>query len=108
MLEGQVTRILFRDEASLFTALKVRPLQGGRDVSVVGELLNVAVDDEFTFTGQWVRHAKWGPQFQVAYALARGHNVTLFNRGKRPSPEWPGEVEQLLGDRPTRQAGHRR
>ena len=39
-----------------------------------------------------------GP-FQVAYALARGHKVTLFNRGKRPSPEWPGEVEQLLGDR---------
>ena len=39
-----------------------------------------------------------GP-FQVAYALARGHKVTLFNRGKRPSPEWPGAVEQLLGDR---------
>ena len=39
-----------------------------------------------------------GP-FQVDYALARGHRVTLFNRGKRPSPEWPGEVEQLHGDR---------
>ncbi|KFN48249.1 NAD-dependent epimerase/dehydratase family protein [Arenimonas composti] len=41
-----------------------------------------------------------GP-FQVAYALARGHKVTLFNRGRRPSPEWPGEVEQLHGDRNT-------
>ena len=41
-----------------------------------------------------------GP-FQVNYALARGHQVTLFNRGKRPSPEWPGEVEQLHGDRTT-------
>jgi len=41
-----------------------------------------------------------GP-FQVNYALARGHKVTLFNRGKRPSPEWPGDVEQLLGDRAT-------
>ncbi|HVI59926.1 MAG TPA: NAD-dependent epimerase/dehydratase family protein [Luteimonas sp.] len=39
-----------------------------------------------------------GP-FQVDYALARGHKLTLFNRGKRPSPEWPGEVEQLHGDR---------
>ena len=39
-----------------------------------------------------------GP-FQVQYALARGHQVTLFNRGKRPSPEWPGQVEQLHGDR---------
>jgi 2'-hydroxyisoflavone reductase len=41
-----------------------------------------------------------GP-FQVEYALARGHQVTLFNRGKRPSPEWPGPVEQLHGDRNT-------
>src|SRR5690606_25818609 len=41
-----------------------------------------------------------GP-FQVSYALARGHRVTLFNRGQRPSPEWPGEVEQLHGDRNT-------
>jgi len=39
-----------------------------------------------------------GP-FQVRYALERGHKITLFNRGRRPSPEWPGEVEQLFGDR---------
>ncbi|MDH5823683.1 NAD-dependent epimerase/dehydratase family protein [Luteimonas sp. RD2P54] len=39
-----------------------------------------------------------GP-FQVEYALARGHRITLFNRGSRPSPDWPGEVEQLHGDR---------
>jgi len=41
-----------------------------------------------------------GP-FQVAHALARGHKVTWCNRGQRPAPEWPGEVEQLLGDRNT-------
>ena len=41
-----------------------------------------------------------GP-FQVDYALKRGHTVTLFNRGQRPSPEWSGEVEQLHGDRNT-------
>ena len=41
-----------------------------------------------------------GP-FQVEYALKRGHKVTLFNRGKKPSPEWGGEVEQLHGDRDT-------
>lgn len=41
-----------------------------------------------------------GP-FQVEYALKRGHKVTLFNRGKRPSPEWPSAVEQLHGDRNT-------
>lgn len=40
-----------------------------------------------------------GPH-QVRYALARGHRLTLFNRGRRPK-EWPGEVEELTGDRDT-------
>jgi 2'-hydroxyisoflavone reductase len=40
-----------------------------------------------------------GPH-QVRYALARGHEVTLFNRG-REGNAWPGQVEELLGDRNT-------
>ncbi|MEP6940397.1 MAG: NAD-dependent epimerase/dehydratase family protein [Rudaea sp.] len=40
-----------------------------------------------------------GPH-QVRYALARGHKLTLFNRGRHPQ-EWPGEVEELTGDRDT-------
>ncbi len=40
-----------------------------------------------------------GPH-QVRYALARGHRVTLFNRGRRPQ-DWPAEVEELTGDRET-------
>jgi 2'-hydroxyisoflavone reductase len=40
-----------------------------------------------------------GP-YQVRYALARGHEVTLFNRGRRPQ-KWPGPVEELVGDRNT-------
>lgn len=35
---------------------------------------------------------------QVRYALSRGHEVTVFNRGRREI-EWPGEVEELVGDR---------
>lgn len=38
-----------------------------------------------------------GP-FQVRYALARGHRVTIFNRGNK-SIDWPGPVEELVGDR---------
>ncbi len=38
-----------------------------------------------------------GPH-QVCYALARGHRVTVFNRG-RQKETWPGPVEELLGDR---------
>ncbi len=38
-----------------------------------------------------------GP-YQVRYALARGHQVTVFNRG-RQKEAWLGPVEELLGDR---------
>jgi 2'-hydroxyisoflavone reductase len=38
-----------------------------------------------------------GPH-QVRYALARGHYVTVFNRG-RQKEAWPGPVEELIGDR---------
>jgi 2'-hydroxyisoflavone reductase len=40
-----------------------------------------------------------GPH-EVRYALARGHELTIFNRGRQPQ-EWPGHVEELLGDRNT-------
>jgi len=40
-----------------------------------------------------------GPH-QVRYALARGHKVTLFNRGHEPDA-WGGQVEALIGDRNT-------
>ena len=40
-----------------------------------------------------------GPH-QVRHALARGHEVTLFNRGREPRA-WPGRVEELIGDRNT-------
>src|SRR5215468_10038320 len=39
-----------------------------------------------------------GPN-QVKYALARGHTVTVFNRGKSHPGELPSGVEQLIGDR---------
>lgn len=41
-----------------------------------------------------------GPH-QVEYALARGHKVTLFNRGKSGPSLYGDRVEVLLGDRDT-------
>jgi 2'-hydroxyisoflavone reductase len=43
-----------------------------------------------------------GP-FQVHYAVARGHHVTVLNRGRRQA-DLPASVEQLIGDRNTPQA----
>lgn len=39
-----------------------------------------------------------GP-LQVKYALSRGHQVTVFNRGRTHPGELPKEAEQLIGDR---------
>ena len=39
-----------------------------------------------------------GP-YQVKYAVARGHQVTVFNRGKTHPGILPDGVEQLVGDR---------
>lgn len=39
-----------------------------------------------------------GPN-QVKYAIARGHKVTVFNRGKTNPGTLPAGVEQLIGDR---------
>jgi 2'-hydroxyisoflavone reductase len=52
--------------------------------------LNLLILGGTGFIGPW----------QVRYALARGHKVTLFNRG-RQKETWPGPVEELLGDRNT-------
>ncbi|HEX4667385.1 MAG TPA: NAD-dependent epimerase/dehydratase family protein [Chthoniobacterales bacterium] len=41
-----------------------------------------------------------GP-YQVRYAIARGHSVTVFNRGKTHPGILPDGVEQLTGDRNT-------
>jgi 2'-hydroxyisoflavone reductase len=40
-----------------------------------------------------------GPH-EVDYAVARGHKLTLFNRGRSPHA-WPAPVEELIGDRNT-------
>ena len=39
-----------------------------------------------------------GP-LQVRYALSRGHQVTVFNRGRTHPGELPKQAEQLIGDR---------
>ena len=44
-----------------------------------------------------------GPH-QVEYALARGHKVTLFNRGHKDTTLYGDRVEVLIGDRDTKTA----
>jgi 2'-hydroxyisoflavone reductase len=58
------------------------------DIPKAAKPLNILILGGTGFTGP----------HQVRYALARGHKITLFNRGRRPK-EWPDAVEELTGDR---------
>jgi 2'-hydroxyisoflavone reductase len=66
------------------------PKRAPRSVSRAAKPLRILILGGTGFTGP----------HQVRYALARGHRLTLFNRGRRPQ-EWPAEVEELVGDRET-------
>ena len=77
--------------AAAASALPLSAWAGDKPIARAKKPLDILILGGTGFTGP----------FQVNYALARGHKITLFNRGKRPSPEWPGEVEQLHGDRNT-------
>ena len=66
--------------------------RGLPDVPAAARALDVLILGGTGFTGP----------FQVEYALARGHRVTVFNRG-RSDTELPASVVQLTGDRNLRE-----
>jgi 2'-hydroxyisoflavone reductase len=66
----------------------LRGAQAAGDTGRADRALNILILGGTGFTGP----------HQVRYALARGHRVTVFNRGRRPQA-WPGAVEELTGDR---------
>src|SRR5262245_26761396 len=91
--------ILALTVSSIFTSAAAGPSPGGKgtgktdpDTPAVAKApkpLTILILGGTGFTGR----------FQVKYALARGHKVTVFNRGKTHPGELLKEVEQLVGDR---------
>src|SRR5207249_10985379 len=70
-------------------ALTAMPAARRRDVGKAPAPLNSLILGGTGFTG---------PE-QVEYAIARGHRVTLFNRGKTRPGMFKGKVaEELIGD----------
>ena len=63
-LEGVVNRILFSNEENGWCAVRLEA--GDADsVTAIGPLLGVRPGDDLRVTGRWVRHAKYGDQFEV-------------------------------------------
>lgn len=65
--------------------VRVHPLDG---IARANQPLRILILGGTGFTGP----------HQVRYALARGHRLTLLNRGRR-EVDWPAEVEELVADR---------
>ena len=83
-------RAVVKLSASALAGLAFRGLALGADTSKAPKPLRILILGGTGFIGP----------HQVRYALSRGHTITVFNRGRREQ-DWPGPVEELLGDRDT-------
>ena len=64
-LEGSVDFISFQSKDTGYTVLKVKPIEGGDDVTVVGEMPGIHSDQKLLFRGKWFSHPKYGRQFRA-------------------------------------------
>ena len=63
-IEGAVGRILFSNDENGWCAVRLRP-EDAASVTAIGPLLGVRQGDELRITGRWVKHVKYGEQFEV-------------------------------------------
>jgi len=62
--EGRVTRILFANEESGWCVVRLEP-EDAPSLTAVGPLLGVRQGDELRLNGRWIRHPKFGEQFEA-------------------------------------------
>jgi exodeoxyribonuclease V alpha subunit len=63
-VEGAVGRVLFSNDENGWCAVRLQP-EDAASVTAIGPLLGVRQGDELRVTGRWVKHAKYGEQFEV-------------------------------------------
>jgi exodeoxyribonuclease V alpha subunit len=65
-LEGKVTYIVFRNEETFYTVLRVKLNEGGeKSVTMRGILPQVEKDRQYRFTGLYTEHPRYGLQFEI-------------------------------------------
>ncbi len=62
-VQGEVVKVPFRDEDSLFTVVRVATGQG--TVTVTGYLDQVQAGQRYAFSGEWHQHPRYGKQLRV-------------------------------------------
>jgi exodeoxyribonuclease V alpha subunit len=64
-LEGSLERVVYANEESAWSVVKVVPANGGEPVTAVGRLLGVQPGETLRLEGSWEEDRKFGRQFRV-------------------------------------------
>ena len=64
-LHGEVLRLTYHDPISSFTVAKLKPQEGGREITIVGTLPMIQVGQQVRCSGAWEVDQRHGRQFAV-------------------------------------------
>ncbi|MDY6955235.1 MAG: ATP-dependent RecD-like DNA helicase, partial [Thermodesulfobacteriota bacterium] len=70
-LEGQLERVVYSNEASLYTVAKLKVEGAVEPVTVVGKLGGLSPGEVLRLSGSWEVHPKYGQQFRVSDCSVR-------------------------------------
>jgi len=65
-LQGQLERITYTNTENGYTVARIKPLEGGSSVTVVGNFIAPTPGELLALRGEWTNHPKYGDQFRVA------------------------------------------
>lgn len=66
-LQGQIERILYRNEENNFTVFTASIYGFREPVTCLGSLINPAPGEVVKMTGEWANHPKFGRQFKISF-----------------------------------------
>jgi len=64
-LQGQLERITYTNTENGYTVARIKPLEGGLPVTVVGNFIAPTPGEMLALRGEWTNHPKYGDQFRV-------------------------------------------
>lgn len=65
-VRGFLERVTFHNAENGYIVARIRPTDGKEPITMVGYLHNPLIGEELKFSGQWVKHPKFGRQFQFS------------------------------------------
>jgi exodeoxyribonuclease V alpha subunit len=65
-LEGQLERVVYSNDASLYTVAKLNIAGTNEPVTIVGKLSGISPGEVLKLSGSWEVHPKYGQQFRIS------------------------------------------